>query len=200
MWWRLKAQPWHCVPMSQVYFDERIAQRYEVYWPNLFEPAAVDPVVSFLAGLAGDGGALEFGVGTGRIALPLSQGGVRVHGIDLSPAMVAQLQSKPGADDVGVTIGDIATTTVGGAFRVVYLLRNTIENLTTQDAQVACFRNAAAHLEPGGCFVIECRVPELRRLPPGQNVLPWHVSEENWVAYSYDPATQAMQGHYVEFS
>src|SRR6266581_2649984 len=200
MWWRLKAQPWHCVPMSQVYFDERIAQRYEVYWPNLFEPAAVDPVVSFLAGLAGDGGALEFGVGTGRIALPLSQGGVRVHGIDLSPAMVAQLQSKPGADDVGVTIGDIATTTVGGAFRVVYLLRNTIENLTTQDAQVACFRNAAAHLEPGGCFVIEVRVPDLRRLPPGQDVLPWQVSPDRLVSYSFDVATQAMHGNYVEFT
>ncbi len=89
-----------------MYFDERIAQRYEAYWPYLFEPTAVDPVVSFLAGLAADGGALEFGVGTGRIALPLSQRGTRVHGIDLSPAMVAQLQAKPGANDVGVTIGD----------------------------------------------------------------------------------------------
>lgn len=131
MRWRAKARDWHCVPMSQMYFDERIAQRYDAYWPQLFEPAAVDPVVSFLAGLAADGGALEFGVGTGRIALPLSQRGTRVHGIDLSPAMVAQLQAKPGANDVGVTIGDFATTTVGQTSRVVYLLRNTIENLTT---------------------------------------------------------------------
>jgi SAM-dependent methyltransferase len=117
--------------MSEAYFDEPIAQRYGVYWPELFEPAAVDPVVGFLADLAGDGGALEFGVGTGRIALLLSRRGVRVHGIDLSPAMVAQLQANPGTDDVAVTIGDFATTTVGGRFRVVYLLRNTIENLTT---------------------------------------------------------------------
>src|SRR6266704_3320621 len=196
MWWRLKAQPWHCVPMSQVYFDERIAQRYEVYWPNLFEPAAVDPVVSFLAGLAGDGGALEFGVGTGRIALPLSQGGVRVHGIDLSPAMVAQLQSKPGADDVGETIGDIATTTVGGAFRVVYLLRNTIENLTTQDAQVACFRNAAAHLEPGGCFVIEVEVPALQRLPPGESIRAFTITPEHLGFNEYDTAVQGLVSHH----
>src|SRR5436190_1384233 len=94
----------------------------------------------------------------------------------------------------------MATTTMDGTFSLVYLVFNTIMNLTSQDAQAACFGNAARHLEPGGCFVIECRVPELRRLPPGQNVLPWRVSEENWVAYSYDPATQAMHGHYVEFT
>jgi Methyltransferase domain len=121
------------VGVPRVYFDERIAERYEAYWPNLFEPAAIDPVVSFLADLADEGGALEFGVGTGRIALPLSQRGVRVHGIDLSPAMVARLQAEPGADGVGVTVGDFATTTVGATFRLVYLLRNTIMNLTTQD-------------------------------------------------------------------
>ncbi len=83
--------------MSSVYFDERIAQRYEIYWPHLFEPAVIDPVVSFLADLAGDGSALEFGIGTGRIALPLSRRGVPVHGIDLSPAMIARLRAAPGA-------------------------------------------------------------------------------------------------------
>jgi hypothetical protein len=114
--------------------------------------------------------------------------------------MLARLRAKPGGEAIPVAIGDIATTTMDGTFSLAYLVFNTIMNLTSQDAQVACFGNAAAHLEPGGCFVIECRVPELRRLPPGQNVLPWHVSEENWVAYSYDPATQAMQGHYVEFT
>ena len=153
-----------------------------------------------LAGLAGSGRALEFGIGTGRIALPLSGRGVPVHGIDLSRAMVARLRAKPGSDAIAVTIGDFATTRVDSSFSVAYLVFNTIMNLTSQDAQVACFGNAARHLEPGGCFVIECRVPELRRLPPGQSVLPWHVSEENWVAYSYDPATQAMHGHYVEFT
>jgi SAM-dependent methyltransferase len=182
--------------MSEVYFDERIAQRYEVYWPELFEPAAVDPVVGFLAGLAGDGGALEFGVGTGRIALPLSRRGVRVHGIDLSPAMVAQLQANPGTDDVAVTIGDFATTTVGGRFRVVYLLRNTIENLTTQDAQVACFRNAARHLEPGGCFVIEVEVPALQRLPPGETVRAFTITPEHLGFDEYDTAVQGLVSHH----
>src|SRR5437588_1974179 len=166
----------------------------------MFTPEAIDPVVGFLAGLVGNGRALELGIGTGRIALPLAERGVPVHGIDLSAAMVARLRSKPGGDAIGVTLGDFATARVDRRFSVAYLVFNTIMNLTSQDAQVACFQNAAAHLEPGGCFVIECRVPELRRLPPGQNVLPWHVSEENWVAYSYDPATQAMQGHYVEFT
>jgi SAM-dependent methyltransferase len=114
--------------------------------------------------------------------------------------MVARLRAKPGGEAIPVAIGDMTTTTIDGSFALVYLVFNTIMNLTSQDAQVACFRNAARHLEPGGCFVIECRVPELRRLPPGQDVLPWHVSEERWVSYSYDPATQAMRGHYVEFT
>jgi SAM-dependent methyltransferase len=127
------------------YFDERIAKSYEAKWPELFEPAAVDPVVRFLAELAGTGAALELGIGTGRIALPLSRRGVRVHGIDLSPDMVAELRAKPGSDDIGVTIGDFATTRVDGRFRLAYLIRNTITNLTTQGEQVACFRNIAAH-------------------------------------------------------
>jgi hypothetical protein len=113
--------------------------------------------------------------------------------------MTARLRAKPGGEAIGVTIGDFATTRVDGTFSVAYLVFNTIMNLTTQEAQVACFRNVAAHLEPGGCFVIELRVPELRRLPPGQSVLPWHVGPDHWVLYSYDVATQAMRGHYVEF-
>jgi SAM-dependent methyltransferase len=142
----------------------------------MFEPAVVDPAVSFLADLAGAGGALELGIGTGRIALPLSQRGVRVHGIDLSPPMVAQLRAKPGADDIGVTIGDFATVRVGQTFRLAYLVYNTITNLTTQDEQVECFRNVAAHLDPGGCFVIEVGIPDLRRLPPGETVRAFAVS------------------------
>ena len=131
----------------------------------MFEPGAVDAVAEVLAGLAGGGRALELGIGTGRIALPLARRGVEVHGIDLSRAMVARLRAKPGGDAIPVAIGDFATTTMDGTFALAYLVFNTIENLTTQDAQVACFRNAAAHLEPGGCFVIEVGVPELRRLP-----------------------------------
>jgi SAM-dependent methyltransferase len=131
------------------------------------DPAVVDPVVDFLVELVSDGAALEFGIGTGRIALPLRARGVPVHGIDISAPMLARLAAKPGGDTIGVTIGDFATTRVRGAFRVVYLVYNTITNLTTQDEQVACFRNAAEHLQPGGCFVIENGVPDLRRLPPG---------------------------------
>jgi SAM-dependent methyltransferase len=179
------------------YFDERIAQQYDTYWPNLFEPAVVDPAVGFLADLAGSGAALELGIGTGRLALPLSRRGVPVHGIELSAAMVAQLQAKPGADDIGVTIGDFATTTVAGTFTLAYLVRNTIMNLTTQDEQVECFRNVAAHLEPGGCFVIEVMVPPLRQLPPGETVraftvTPTHLGFDEYV----DLAAQVSFSHH----
>ena len=142
----------------------------------MFTPAVLDPTVDFLADLAGGGAALELGVGTGRVALPLSQRGVPVHGIDISPAMVEQLRAKPGADAIDVTIGDFATTRVDRSFRLAYLVYNTIMNLTTQEEQVECFRNAAAHLEPGGCFVIELVVPALRRLPPGETVRAFAVT------------------------
>jgi SAM-dependent methyltransferase len=181
---------WQCVAMAQTYFDERVAARYERYWPGLFEPAAIDPVVSFLAGLAGDGGALELGVGTGRLALPLSRRGVRVHGIELSPAMVARLRAQPGADAVGVTIGDFATTAVGGTFRVAYLVRNTITNLTSQDEQAECFRTVAAQLEPGGCFVIENYIPQLQRLPPGETVRVFAATPAHLGFERYDLAAQ----------
>jgi SAM-dependent methyltransferase len=181
------------------YFGERVAATYDGS-TGVFAPDAVNATVDLLAELAGNGRALEFGIGTGRIALPLAGRGVPVHGIDLSRAMVARLRAKPGGDAVGVRVGDFATTRVDGTFSLVYLVFNTIMNLTTQDAQVACFGNAAAHLEPGGCFVIELGVPQLRRLPPGQDILPWRLSEEQVVCYSYDFATQAMRGHYVNFS
>ncbi|MGH8986135.1 MAG: class I SAM-dependent DNA methyltransferase [Acidimicrobiia bacterium] len=183
--------------MPRIYFDERIAKRYEALWPNLFDPAVVEPAVDFLADLAGTGTALELGIGTGRLALPLSQRGVPVHGIELSPAMVAQLRAKPGSDDIGVTIGDFATTRVAGTFTLAYLVRNTIMNLTTQDEQVACFRNVAAHLEPGSCFVIEVIVPTLRQLPPGETVraftvTPTHLGFDEYV----DLATQISFSHH----
>ena len=164
--------------------------------PNLFDPAVVDPAVSFLADLAGTGAALELGIGTGRLALPLSRRGVRVHGIELSPAMVAQLQAQPGADDIGVTIGDFATTKVDGTFTLAYLVRNTITNLTTQDEQVECFRNVAAHLEPGGCFVIEVYIPELQRLPPGETVHAFTVTPTHLGFEEYDVATQIAFSHH----
>jgi SAM-dependent methyltransferase len=177
-------------------FGERIAETYEAKWPELFDPAVVDPAVSFLADLAGTGAALELGVGTGRIAIPLSQRGVRTHGIELSPAMVTQLQAKPGAENVGVTIGDFATTRVGGTFKLAYLVRNTITNLTTQDEQVECFRNVAAHLEPGGCFVIEVYVPELQRLPPGETIHAFTVTPAHLGFEEYDVVSQIAFSHH----
>ena len=179
------------------YFGEAVAARYDESVAERFRPSEVGPAVDLLAELAGSGRALELGIGTGRIALPLAARGVPVHGIDLSAAMVARLRAKPGGDAIGVTVGDFASTRVDGLFSLVYLVFNTIGNLTTQDAQVACFQNAAAHLAPGGCFVIEVGVPELRRLPPGQDVLLWHVSPAEWAYDVYDTATQSMSSNYV---
>jgi SAM-dependent methyltransferase len=182
------------------YFDERVAARYDESGEleGLFDPAVVDPVVDLLVALAGSGRALELGIGTGRIALPLAERGVPVHGIELSKAMAARLRAKPGGEDIGVTIGDFATTTVMGTFSVAYLVFNTIMNLTTQAAQVACFRNVAAHLEAGGCFVIEVGVPELQRLPPGETLRPFHVSETRWGLDEYDVARQGLTSHHLE--
>ena len=182
------------------YFGEPVAARYDESTAEMSAPGVVEPAVSLLAGLAGRGQALELGIGTGRIALPLARRGIRVHGIDLSRAMVARLRAKPGGEAIGVTIGDFATAAAGGRFSVAYLVFNTIMNLTTQEAQVACFRNAAAHLEPGGCFVIEVTVPELRKLPPGQDTVPFHVSPGRWAFDVYDTATQAMSSNYVTVS
>jgi SAM-dependent methyltransferase len=180
------------------YFDERIAARYDESSAEMFDPESVDPVVDLLVELAAGGRALELGIGTGRIALPLAQRGVPVQGIDLSKAMVARLRAKPGGEDIGVTIGDLATTKVEGSFSLVYLVFNTIMNLTTQAAQVACFRNAAAHLEPRGCFVIEVMVPELQRLPPGETHRVFSWSESHWGIDEYDVATQGLISHHLE--
>ena len=180
------------------YFDEPVAARYDESSAEMFDPAVVDPVVDFLVDLAGSGRALELGIGTGRIALPLAQRGVPVHGIELSKAMLARLRAKPGGEDIGVTIGDFATTTVDGTFCVAYLVFNTISNLTTQAAQVACFRNVAAHLEPGGCFVIEVGVPKLRRLPPGETMRVFHASQTHWGIDEYDVANQGLTSHHFE--
>ena len=139
----------------------------------MFDPAVVDPAVDFLAELARRrAGARARASGPAGSRCRWRARGVPVHGIELSRAMVARLRAKPGGEEIGVTIGDFATTRVDGSFSLAYLVFNTIMNLTTQDAQVACFRNVAAHLEPGGCFVIEVGVPELRRLPPGETVAP----------------------------
>jgi SAM-dependent methyltransferase len=181
------------------YFDERTAARYDESAKEMFDPAVLGPAVDFLVDLAGCGRALELGIGTGRIALPLARRGIPVHGIELSGAMAARLREKSGGDQIGVTIGDFATTRVDGAFAVAYLVFNTIENLTTQAAQVACFRNVAAHLELGGCFVVEVEVPGLRVLPPGETARAFRVSDTRWGIDEYDVAVQGLTSHHFEF-
>ena len=173
-----------------------MAARFDERYAYQADPAVVDPIVDFLVGLADNGSALELGVGTGRIALPLARRGVRVHGIDLSEAMVARLRAKPGGEEIGVTIGDFATATVEATFSVAYLVANTIMNLTTQDEQVACFANAASHLDPGGCFVVEVLVPGLRRLPPGETFQPFDVTAAHLGFDEYDVARQGLVSHH----
>jgi SAM-dependent methyltransferase len=180
------------------YFGEEVASRYDESVAEDSGPGEAGQVADFLAGLAGSGRALELGIGTGRIALPLAARGVPVHGIDLSRAMVARLRAKPGGAAIPVTIGDFATGRAEGTFSLAYLVFNTIMNLTTQEAQVACFRNVAAHLEPGGCFLIEVMVPDLRRLPPGQDAVPFRVGPDGVAFDLYDTATQAMSSNYVD--
>jgi SAM-dependent methyltransferase len=181
------------------YFGERVAASYDALSADMFDPALVGPAVDLLAELAGDGAALEFAVGTGRIALPLAERGVSVAGIDYSEAMLARLREKPGAERVEAVQGDMASTRVEGEFSLVFLVFNTIFNLTSQDGQVACFANAGAHLKPGGRFVIEARVPELQRLPLGQTVLPWRAAPEGLSFYVYDVVTQRLGGQHYDF-
>jgi SAM-dependent methyltransferase len=182
--------------MLEDHFGEDVASQYDDSSEPEFDPEVIGSTVDFLAGLAGEGRALEFAVGTGRIALPLAARGVPVAGIDLSRAMVARLRAKAGAESIEVTIGDYSTTVVEGEFALVYLLYNTIENLTTQAAQVAAFQNAARHLAPGGCFVIECLMPELRRLPEGATAVVFDIGERHWGIDEYDVANQGLISHH----
>ena len=183
--------------MLEDYFDESVASRFDESSPEMFDPELLDPIVDLLADLARDGRALELGIWTGRVALPLAARGVPVHGIELSQAMAARLREKPGAEEIGVTIGDFATTKVDGTFSLAYLVWNTIMNLTTQDAQVDCFRNAASHLEPGGCFVVEVGVPSLQRLPPVERFQAFEAREGKWGIDEIDVATQALTSHHL---
>ncbi len=168
------------------HFGYEVAAVYDRSEAAMFAPEVVNPAVEVLAGLAGDGAALELAVGTGRVALPLAARGVPVSGIELSTAMLDRLRVKPGAKRLQVAVGDMATTRAPGRFRLVYLVFNTIGNLTTQDEQVACFANAASHLDPGGVFVVEVAVPDLRRLPPGEHTRvfahgPGHIGYDHYV-------------------
>ncbi len=182
--------------MPENHFGEDVAARYDGDLAEMFEASAVEPAVAFLAELAGSGAALEFGIGTGRLALPLLARGVPVAGIDLSEAMVQRLRAKPDGGEIKVSIGDFATTRVEGRFTLVYLVYNTIMNLTSQDEQVACFQNAAAHLLPGGRFVIEVVVPQLQRLAAGETFVVFHRSDSHVGLDEYDAVTQRLVSHH----
>ena len=177
-------------------FDDRIAPTYDRDSAAMFAADVLGPTVEFLAGLVGQRRALEFAVGTGRVALALSARGVDVAGLELSRAMVDQMEAKPGAERIPVTIGDMATSRVEGTFGLVYLVYNTITNLLTQDKQVACFCNAAAHLEPGGFFVIEVLVPDLRRLPMGETLVAFDLSDDHVGVDEYDVVSQTLTSHH----
>jgi SAM-dependent methyltransferase len=187
---------WKSTAVTDGFFDERIAARYDDSCGEMNDPFILGLTVDFLAEIAGGGRALEFASGTGRVALPLSERGVEVHGIELSRAMVDQMRAKPGAERIEVAIGDMATTRVEGTFTLVYLVYNTITNLLTQDEQVECFRNAATHLEPSGRFVVEVLVPELQRLPKGESFLPFDVGPGHLGIDEYDTVDQRLTSHH----
>ncbi|WP_327686101.1 class I SAM-dependent DNA methyltransferase [Streptomyces sp. NBC_00467] len=172
------------------------ADRYDAEETERSSAAVLGPTLDFLAELAGEGRALEFAIGTGRVGVPLRERGVPVVGIELSEHMAAVLRRKIDEDTLPVTIGDMATTVVPGRFTLVYLVYNTITNLLTQDEQVECFRNAARHLEPGGRFVIELGVPPLRFLPPGQFAVPFDVSEQHLGFDTFDLVEQILVSHH----
>jgi SAM-dependent methyltransferase len=182
--------------MPEDYFGEDVARSYDESEADMFDRSVVDPAIDFLAAAAGVGDALELGIGTGRIAVPLAQRGVDVYGIDLSAAMVSKLRSKPGGEAISTVIGDFATAKVDRTFTLVYLVFNTIMNLTSADDQVACFQNAAAHLQEGGRFVVEVMVPQLRRLPPGEVIRAFEVSETHFGFDEYDVASQKLTSHH----
>ncbi|MEU8024746.1 MULTISPECIES: class I SAM-dependent methyltransferase [Micromonospora] len=180
-------------------WDADAAARYDTPGVGMFAPEVLGPTVDRLAALAGGGAALEFAVGTGRVAVPLAERGVPVTGIELSTAMVDRLRTKVDEAALPVVVGDMATTVAPGAYTLVYLVFNTIANLLTQAEQVACFRNAARHLGPGGRFVIELWVPELRQLPPGRQATVWHCEPGYIGLDTYDVLRQHVVSHHFRF-
>ena len=180
-------------------WDVETARSYDTPGMGMFAAAVLDPTVDRLAELAGDGRALEFAIGTGRVAIPLSERGISVAGIELSQPMIDQLRTKVDQATIPVVYGDMATAAAPGEFTLVYLVFNTISNLLTQAEQVACFRNAARHLAPGGRFVVELWVPELRRLPPGQPATVWQLEPGYIGLDTYDVLNQQVISHHIRF-
>ncbi|GAA4076200.1 MULTISPECIES: class I SAM-dependent DNA methyltransferase [Streptomyces] len=181
---------------SSELWSREAADRYDAGETEMSSAAVLGPTIAFLAEVAGDGRALEFAIGTGRVGVPLRESGVPVAGIELSEHMAAVLRRKIDEDTLPVAIGDMATTVVPGEFALVYLVYNTLSNLLTQEEQVECFRNAARHLRPGGRFVIELGVPPLRFLPPGQVAVPFDVSERHLGFDTFDLVRQVLVSHH----
>ncbi len=186
--------------MESELWNEDVAQQYDRSAAHMYAPEVLSPTVDFLARQAGDGAALEFAIGTGRVALALRSRGVPVSGIELSEPMVRQLRTKPGNEGIDVAIGSMATTRMSGVFSLVFLVFNTITNLLRQDEQVECFRNAARHLGPGGRFVVEVFVPDLRRLPPGEDARLFHIGAEHVGFDTYDLVNQRLVSHHYWLS
>lgn len=184
---------------QQQLWDEDAAREYDTPGEEMFSPEVLVPTVDVLSDLAGEGPAVEFAIGTGRVAIPLSEAGVRVSGIELSHAMISRLREKAAEDEIPVVQGDMAEASAGNNFSLAFLVFNTIANLLTQDEQVHCFKNAARHLAPGGCFVIELWVPQLRSLAPGHGGTV-EVSHPGYLLVdTYDVLNQHVTSHHVSF-
>ena len=185
---------------QQQLWDDHVAKEYDTPGEGMFSPEVLGPTVAVLSRLAGDGPAIEFAIGTGRVAIPLSKAGVQVSGIELSHAMISRLREKVGEDRIPVVQGDMTEASAGENFSLAFLVFNTIANLLTQDEQVRCFQNAARHLAPGGSFVVELWVPQLRWLPPGHSGTV-EVSQPGYLLVdSYDVLHQQVISHHVRFS
>jgi SAM-dependent methyltransferase len=181
-------------------WDDDTARRYDTPGTGMFAPAVLEPAVDRLVELAEGGAAVEFGIGTGRVAVPLAQRGIRVAGVDASQPMLDQLRAKPDAAGIDAVCGDMATATVpGGPFALAFIVYNTISNLLSQSRQVACFRNAARHLSPGGRFVVELWVPELRQLPPGREATVFEAAPGYLGIDTYDVRNQRLVSHHFSF-
>jgi SAM-dependent methyltransferase len=185
----------HAAPVtSSDVWDEATAAGYDRTSSFMFSADVLGPAVDFLAELAGEGPALEFAVGTGRVAIPLARRGIPVTGIELSQPMADQLHRKQ--PELPVVVGDMTTATAPGTFSLVYVVWNSIGNVRTQSGQVDCFRNAARHLAPGGHVVVELAVPQLRRFPPGQTAVPFHVGSRHVGFDTLDLVTQQGTSHH----
>jgi SAM-dependent methyltransferase len=185
--------------VPQNLFTGRFAEGYDLGSPEMYEPSLLAATAGFLCAEASGGSALEFGIGTGRVALPLRERGVPVSGIDISSDMIAQLHAKPGSAEIEAVVGDFATTVVPGEFSLVYIVFNSITNLLEQSEWVQAFRNAARHLGPGGRFVMELEVPDLRRFPPGALARPFDMSPDHLGFDTLDIATQRGVSHHYYF-